>query len=139
MQFSRPIPQVCCLVVFAACWSAEANRASADEQVYGILAKASEKVVGAPRKFDVERPEGFSLIEVQGAAIPVNRPGSFVAVGSSGDCTISGEAVLARCSVGKGRVVLLADAALLDLHDPHPQAASALGWLARQGFPERGK
>lgn len=71
MQFSRPLPHACCLVVFAACWSAEANRDSADEQVYGILAKASEKVVGAPRQFHVERPVDTLRARLLAADAPV--------------------------------------------------------------------
>jgi hypothetical protein len=34
--------------------------------------------------------------------------------------------VAAWCSIERGKVVVLADAALLDLHSPHPAAAGAL-------------
>lgn len=94
---------------------------------------------GLELQFDVERPEGLALVETSAGPIPVNRPGSFVAVGTPADCTIAAEAVLARCTIGEGRVVLLADAALLDLHDPHPQSANALAWLMDEAFLEHGK
>lgn len=55
MLLPRSIPP-CCLLVFAACYSAAANKDSADEQVYGILDKAAEQVVGTARPFVVERP-----------------------------------------------------------------------------------
>ncbi|MBO9519400.1 MAG: Gldg family protein [Porphyrobacter sp.] len=94
---------------------------------------------GLELQFDVERPEGFVLIQATDQPIPVNRPGSFVALGTPGPCTLAAEAVLASCSIGEGRVVLLADAAVLDLYDPHPQAAAALDWLAGTAWSERGK
>lgn len=89
-------------------------------------------------QFDAERPVGFSLIADSGPPIPVNLPGSFVVKSSPSNCTLAAEAVLASCKIGFGRVVLLADAAVLDLYDPHPQAAVALGWLADESFVERG-
>ncbi|KRA84264.1 hypothetical protein ASD76_09865 [Altererythrobacter sp. Root672] len=94
---------------------------------------------GLELQFDVERPEGFALVEAAGPPIPINRPGSIVTAESAANCTLAAEAVLASCSIGAGRVVLLADAAVLDLYDPHPQAAAALGWLAGEAFPESGK
>ncbi len=42
--------------VAASCWSPGASKESADEQVYAILASASQQVTGATRPFTVERP-----------------------------------------------------------------------------------
>ena len=66
------------------------------------------------------------------ARIPVNLPGSFVS-----DGRLRGRArtaLLARCAIGEGRVLAVADAALLDLYEPHPAAPAALDWLVEQGF-----
>ena len=87
---------------------------------------------GLQLQFDESRREGFALA---GGRIPVNLPGSFVgASDEAGDCAIDSDGVLARCAIGKGRVLAVADAALLDLYDPHPEAASALAWLLDEGF-----
>jgi len=40
----------------AGCWSPSVNKDSADQQVYGILERATAKVVGEPRVVHVERP-----------------------------------------------------------------------------------
>lgn len=83
---------------------------------------------GLQLQFDDSRREGFALVD---GRIPVNLPGTFVA---DGDCSVESGGVLARCAIGEGRVLALADAALLDLYEPHPAAAPALDWLLDQGF-----
>ncbi len=63
--------------------------------------------------FDAEQAEGERLIEIEGASVPVALAGSFgVAPGAA--CTSAGGGVLVRCRLGKGSVVALADAAVLD-------------------------
>lgn len=87
---------------------------------------------GLQLQFDESRPHGVTLVD---GRIPVNLPGTFVGeAGGEGACTVEANGVLARCTVGKGRVVALADAAVLDLYDPDPAAASALDWLLGEGF-----
>ena len=54
MSASRPLALITALSL-AACYSAEGNRAWADRAVYGILNNATEKVLGEPREFVVER------------------------------------------------------------------------------------
>ena len=74
-----------------------------------------------------------------GAPIPHNLPGVLeVAEEGKRDCRIIAGDVLAWCAIGSGRAVVLADAALLDLHQPHPTAASALNWLIAVSFAETG-
>ena len=85
---------------------------------------------GLQLEFDDSRSEGVALVGGQ-ARIPVNLPGSFV---SAGDCTVESDGLLARCTIGSGRVLAVADAALLDLYDAHPAASAALAWLIDQGF-----
>jgi hypothetical protein len=89
---------------------------------------------GLPLEFDVDQPEGYAQVGDGDAAIPVNRPGSFTAPAQDSGCVLVADSVLARCAVGRGTATVLADAALLDLYDPHPAAAPALGWLVEQAF-----
>jgi outer membrane protein TolC len=42
--------------VLPACWTAEGSRESADEQVYDLLGKVTEKVTGQPTTHQLERP-----------------------------------------------------------------------------------
>jgi hypothetical protein len=91
---------------------------------------------GLELQFDDERPEGFEVIPAYGAAIPVNRPGTFAPMTVASGCEDMAAHMLARCPVGAGQVVVLADAAMLDLHDPNEAAAPALEWLLINSFPE---
>lgn len=78
--------------------------------------------------FDDARPEGVTLA---GGRIPVNLPGTFV---SDGECKVDLDGVLARCAIGEGRVLALADSAVLDLYEPDAAAPAALDWLLGEGF-----
>ncbi|WP_324828202.1 DUF4350 domain-containing protein [Qipengyuania zhejiangensis] len=66
--------------------------------------------------FDEEQPAGERWEKAFDAAMPVNLAGRFTRVepGAPADCTVSETGVLARCTIGKGRVTVIADAALLD-------------------------
>lgn len=88
---------------------------------------------GLDLEFDPEAPEGPRLVAVRGGAIPVDMPGRFRSGADSG-CVVDGEGLLASCAIGDGHALVLADAAMLDLHHPHPQAAAALAMLLRAGF-----
>jgi hypothetical protein len=83
---------------------------------------------GLRLEFDDSRPEGLVLAD---GRIPVNLPGAFV---SNGDCIVESDGILARCAVGKGRVLAVADSALLDLYEPHAAAPAALDWLLGESF-----
>ena len=89
---------------------------------------------GLALAFDEDRPVGPTLMRAAGAAIPVNLPGSIEVSGGEADCAILVPEVLAECRIGRGSALVLADAALLDLHEPHPGAAAALDWLAARAF-----
>lgn len=94
---------------------------------------------GLAMEFVEDQPFGFRTIVADGQAVPVNMPGRFALSGNSGDCTLSVEAVLARCKLGEGSATILADAGILDLHEPHPEAARALQGLVRLSFGESGE
>ena len=68
---------------------------------------------GLELRFDDAQPSEERLISASGNQYPVNLAGQFVATGD-GKCTISEAGLFARCSVGNGRVTLMADAAILD-------------------------
>lgn len=85
---------------------------------------------GLQLEFDDAQPAGYTVTRGQ-PPIPLSLPGRLVA---EGGCTVESDGVVARCTIGKGRVVVLADAALLDLHEPHPDAPAALDWLLEQAF-----
>lgn len=89
---------------------------------------------GLRLEFDIGREPGVILVESAGAAIPVNLPGQFASVARDSGCALEADAILASCEIGAGRAVVLADAALLDLHDPHPEASRALAWLSNRAF-----
>jgi hypothetical protein len=89
---------------------------------------------GLELEFDIDRPAGFAEVMTAGVRIPVNRPGRFVEVSDESACALAADNVLARCAVGAGRALVLADAALLDLRHAHPAAGGALDWLVEQGF-----
>lgn len=89
---------------------------------------------GLRLEFDVEREPGVALVESGGAAIPVDLPGRFADAGRDSGCALEADAILAACEIGAGRALVLADAALLDLHDPHPAASRALAWLSGRAF-----
>jgi hypothetical protein len=92
---------------------------------------------GLELQFDMDQPAGLALHDASGVPIPVNLPGTFAATDGESGCTLLADSVVARCKIGAGQVVVLADAALLDLHDPHPAAERALGWLLDESFGVR--
>ena len=88
---------------------------------------------GLNLQFDSDQQPGTATREIAGQAVPVNLAGRF-APPVQGDCTTQAEDVLAVCTIGEGRAVVLADAALLDLHEPDPRAAPALDALVQEAF-----
>ena len=69
---------------------------------------------GLELQFDEDQPAGERMADWNGALLPVNLPGRFVLTDPSGKCRLLADGLGARCTVGKGRVLALADAALLD-------------------------
>lgn len=66
--------------------------------------------------FDEDQPEGERWVKAYGGEFPANLAGRFAlrAPGEEAECFVSETGLLAQCNVGKGRVTLLADAAVLD-------------------------
>lgn len=71
---ARPMPRhvaaLLCLAALCACYSPDANKESADREVYGILDSASANLTGERRRFAVERPIDTLRKELQRAPTP---------------------------------------------------------------------
>ena len=91
---------------------------------------------GLDLQFDEGEVPGEHGAEVMGMALPVNLPGRF-ALSGSGDCRLGEGGLAVTCAVGKGRVVALADAAVLERGDPDGNRARALSQLLDLAFAAR--
>lgn len=73
---------------------------------------------GLVQKVELDSPAGERTVTLPEGDLPVNLPGSFHLLGKSGggvaECRIEAEGLLADCTSGKGRIVALADAAVLE-------------------------
>lgn len=86
--------------------------------------------------FDDHQPFGRKTREVMGHAVPVNLPGKLATRGQS-NCRLWGEGLAVTCAIGKGRVVVLADAALIERDDPSGEGEKAFSWLLDAAFAAR--
>lgn len=86
---------------------------------------------GLKLMFDEDQAEGERWVKAYDGEFPVNLAGRFE-LGSPGEgsrCMVSQTGLLAQCLVGKGRVTLLADAALLDWESESRVPANRRGAL----------
>jgi hypothetical protein len=65
-------------------------------------------------RFDEAQPQGEREAEAFGEALPVNLPGRFDIAPARPGCELSGGGLGALCRIGRGRVLAIADAALLE-------------------------
>ena len=95
---------------------------------------------GLRLEFDENQEVGPSVREIAGTPVPVNLPGRFALTGEGvRACRLGEDALLAECQLGAGRVVILADAALLDIAGPWTGAPEALDRLVALAFAEGGE
>lgn len=94
---------------------------------------------GLDLQFDENQPTELDSREFAGLALPVRLPGRFAAPATGSGCTLEAAEILVSCTIGMGRVVVLADAAVLDLHHPQAQAGDALDKLAMRAFSRTGE
>lgn len=85
--------------------------------------------------FDDTQPLGPRERDVMGVAVPVNLPGHLATRGQ-GNCRLWGDGLAATCAIGQGRVVVVADAALVE-RGQGPAGAKALSWLLDAAFAAR--
>lgn len=76
---------------------------------------------GLELRFDEDQPLGERKVSAGKISVPVNLAGRFVETGDGeGGCRVIGQGILARCRVGKGEAMLVADAAVLDWEGAEP-------------------
>lgn len=71
---------------------------------------------GLALEFDDAQPRGERDVEVRGATLPVNLRGQ-LRLSADARCRLEADKLVADCRVGKGRAVVVADAALFDGED----------------------
>lgn len=77
---------------------------------------------GLELQFDAAQPTGDRVLVGQDMSLPVNLAGRF-SVGSQVRCRIDVQGVVVRCSIGKGLVLAVGDAAVFDGDDAGRSAA----------------
>ncbi|MWV27382.1 ABC transporter [Aurantiacibacter rhizosphaerae] len=93
---------------------------------------------GLELAFDPAQQAGPHTVNHFGDAIPVNLRGELRPVGDAQYCTTSADGLLAHCAIGAGQVMIVADAAMLDIFDRTDAGESALRWLVAHIFEEFG-
>ena len=88
--------------------------------------------------FDEGQPTGERLILSEGTNLPVELSGHFELMDEAGyaDCDLSANGLVADCTIGKGKALLIADASLLDDHHGDAARKSALAALLDRIFQD---
>ena len=69
---------------------------------------------GLRLEFDDAQPAGQRDIAMPGGSLPVNLPGILVLAGAASKCRILAGGIAAQCRIGRGRALIIADAALFE-------------------------
>jgi len=77
---------------------------------------------GLQLHFDEDQALGDRIVTAFGAAFPVNLGGSLEITRGGGNCRIEPGKLAALCTIGRGRVLIVADAALLEAGSPDDSA-----------------
>ena len=81
--------------------------------------------------------DAIQYTQYRGHYLPMHLEGELVATGEgAGSCIIESGGLIADCEIGQGRVLVMADAAILDFEGPYCDAQSALALLMRTVFGE---
>lgn len=86
---------------------------------------------GLELAFDDAAGEGEATVQAAGLSLPVNLPGTLTT--GSKRCSVDPSALVATCRIGRGRAVIVADAALLEsegLAGPEARKTALVGLLA---------
>lgn len=73
---------------------------------------------GLTLTFDEDQPPGERTAELLGVPAPVNLPGRLDLSGKGKSCRLLSDGLAARCRIGKGVALIVADAALLEDGEP---------------------
>jgi len=79
---------------------------------------------GLDLHFDPDQPDQEREVSAFGAVFPARLPGEISASGGSG-CDVESDGIAADCRIGRGRVLVIADAAVFDGDDAGRRAAVA--------------
>ena len=76
---------------------------------------------GLELEMDTSQGDEERVVDAFGMSVPVRISGTFAArdAGGEAECTLSDTRLMARCTIGKGGALLIADAAILDEDDEH--------------------
>lgn len=91
---------------------------------------------GLRLEFDDEQAFGERSVSMKDVTVPVNLPGRFQ-MASGTNCRSWAKGLAVSCGIGKGRVIALADAAVLEPDDLDGSRRSALDWLLTAAFAAR--
>lgn len=92
---------------------------------------------GLELQFDPGQPDGVQARDYAGMSLPVAMAGKLVPVGEPDGhaaCAIEAGGLVARCALGEGHALILADAAILDAAGPYVGAQAGLCALLRASF-----
>ena len=92
---------------------------------------------GLELTYDSLQPDRVQARDFAGTALPVRLAGRFELTGEAPDCRVFAEGLLADCTFGAGRAVIVADAAMLDLVDPAAGSQAALEYLLGHVFGDQ--
>ena len=90
---------------------------------------------GLTLHFDEAQPFGEKSRRAMDLTLPVNLAGHFTAAAGSG-CRVWGEGLIATCIIGRGRLVAVADAAVLEREDPAGSRRTAFAGLLDAAFAD---
>lgn len=95
---------------------------------------------GLELTFDPAQEEGERSVAAYGGTFPVNQAGVLSAIDTDApaDCAILDHGVVARCAIGEGQVLIVADAALLEDHEPLGTRSDALRLVTGAAFSDSG-
>ena len=90
---------------------------------------------GLEQQYIAEQPGTTRLVDMGGFSMPVQQAGLFKLVpGGGATCEISGGGLMADCTIGQGRAVIIGDAAMLDANGDLPEQSAALRALLSSTF-----
>ncbi len=92
---------------------------------------------GLELRFDDNQPSGLHLAKVLGASVPVEEAGTLIALSGAdeSECELLTDGLAAQCELGKGTILILADAAVLDGEGDTSLHRDALSLLLDVAFP----
>jgi hypothetical protein len=92
---------------------------------------------GLRLRFDEDQPAGERLATLDDLVVPIDAAGRFSYLPADEPdtaCTPRSGGLIAECTIGKGRALIVADAALFDGDTATPVREQAIGWFLARAF-----